>query len=124
MKKAFKEIRKLAKSRASKIIVVEGHSPPKEKGEGFYWETKGGAYIRYPNAYSKKGFSNMIYCPSSKRVEVGVEWLAKNMPEVIAAIWIERFKGNNVLSNLGQATSYPQSFFVKCFKNKPIYPKI
>jgi hypothetical protein len=31
--------------------------------------------IFHPNAYARKGWSNMVYCPSTRRVEVGADWL-------------------------------------------------
>jgi hypothetical protein len=58
------------------VVVVPGvATPPIEVGESFRYETKGGTYIRYPSAYKKKGFSNMVYVASTSCVEVGEGWL-------------------------------------------------
>ncbi|OGC77190.1 hypothetical protein A2619_01135 [candidate division WWE3 bacterium RIFOXYD1_FULL_39_9] len=90
----FYEIRKQAKANWNcPVKVVEGDIEPEEKGQGWYYETKSGDYIRHPSAYAKKGFSNMVYCHSTYRVEVGKEWLKKNRPEVIAKLIEKRMKG-------------------------------
>ena len=43
-------------------------------GESWRYETKGGRRIWHPTAYSKKGFSNMVYFPSTQRLECGREF--------------------------------------------------
>lgn len=57
------------------VEIVEGSNPPRERGDSFHWETKGGTRIYHPSAYSRRGWSNMVYVGSSRRVEVGREWL-------------------------------------------------
>lgn len=57
------------------IAVVEGDAAPTEKGHGWHYETRGGTRIDHPSAYSKHGWSNMVYCCSTRRVEVGYGWL-------------------------------------------------
>lgn len=58
------------------VEIVEGNSEPTEKGRSWHYETKGGTYIAHPSAYSKFGWSNMVYVGSTRRVEVGYGWLA------------------------------------------------
>jgi hypothetical protein len=72
------EIRRHAgvtRSGAMPVVVVDGSAGPKVRGRGFQYETKGGTVIDHPSAYSKFGWSNMVYCHSTRRVEVGREWL-------------------------------------------------
>ena len=57
------------------VIVVDGSSAPRETGESSYYETRGGERIYHPSAYSRRGWSNMCYVPSSICVEVGRDWL-------------------------------------------------
>lgn len=60
------------------VIVVDGASAPRETGESYYYETRGGKRIYHPSAYSRHGWSNMRYVPSSICVEVGRDWLIVN----------------------------------------------
>ena len=48
---------------------------PREVGESFHYETRGGRRISHPSAYSKRGWSNMVYCHSTRRVIVGSDWI-------------------------------------------------
>jgi len=57
------------------VVVVSGTKAPKLCGESYHYTTKTGLPIYHPNAYSKKGFSSMVYHCSTLRVEVGVRWL-------------------------------------------------
>jgi hypothetical protein len=57
------------------VVAVEGDVVPTEKGHGFFYETRGGTRIDHPSAYSKHGWSNMVYRSSTRRVEVGRGWL-------------------------------------------------
>lgn len=59
-----------------RIEVVAGDAAPTLAGEGWHWSTKGGRRINFPSAYSRKGYSNMVYVASTRRVVVGSEWLA------------------------------------------------
>lgn len=56
------------------VKVIDGTAAPTLLGSTFCWTTKGGTRISNPNAYSKKGWSNMVYYPSTIRVEVGRDW--------------------------------------------------
>ena len=58
------------------IEVVDGDHAPKVAGDEWHYETRGGQVIAHPAAYSKSGWSNMVYCSSTRRVTVGREWLA------------------------------------------------
>jgi len=58
------------------ITVVDGAQAPRPRGDSWHYETRGGTRISHPSAYSKSGWSNMVYCSSTSRVEVGREWLA------------------------------------------------
>lgn len=57
------------------VVVVSGAMEPTRKGRGFRYETRGGTVISHPSAYSRRGWSNMVYRCSTRRVEVGIEWL-------------------------------------------------
>jgi hypothetical protein len=70
------------------VVVVEGDAAPRSLGESYYWTTRGGQRISHPNAYARKGRSNMVYRGSTNRTEVGAAWLAArgiSVAEIIAA---------------------------------------
>lgn len=54
--------------------IANSDEPPKLMGESWHYETKGGTYIDHPSAYSNKGWSNMVYCPSTRHIVVGENW--------------------------------------------------
>ena len=58
------------------VKVIPGDSPPVIQGETWRYETKNGMVIRHPMAYSKRGWSNMVYFAATMHIEVGAEWLA------------------------------------------------
>jgi hypothetical protein len=60
------------------VLIVNGSLPPRMCGHSFYYENKSGDIIRYPNAY-KKAWGKPIYISSTKRVEVGSEWLLNKL---------------------------------------------
>jgi hypothetical protein len=62
-------------NRPVKIFSNESFEP-RWAGESFHYETRGGQRIYYPSAYSKRGWSNMIYCYSTLHIEVGANWKA------------------------------------------------
>jgi len=64
-----------ARSGSPSIEIIPGDQEPTEEGFGFRYETKGGIYIAHPSTYSKTGWSNMVYIHSSRRVEVGENFL-------------------------------------------------
>ena len=61
------------------VEIVGGNIKPKKVGTEWHYETKGGTWINYPGAYSTSGWSNMVYCPSTIRVQVGAKWLEKKL---------------------------------------------
>jgi hypothetical protein len=68
---------------------------PQEVGARWGYETRGGRPIRYPSAYRKAGWSNMVYCRSTRCVEVGSEWLRKHQPAWYAALVGARLLGGD-----------------------------
>jgi hypothetical protein len=58
-----------------RVEVVPGQKGPTVRGNSWHYETRGGTVIDHPSAYSKLGWSNMIYVCSTIRVEIGSEWL-------------------------------------------------
>jgi hypothetical protein len=58
------------------IQVVHGSAAPHETGESWHYVTRGGSRIWHPSAYSKRGWGNMVYIHSTRRVVVGAEWIA------------------------------------------------
>lgn len=64
------------------VVVRPGDIAPTIAGCGWHYKTRGGNWIDNPNAYARKGWSNMIYCPSTRRVEVGADWLRERTHNV------------------------------------------
>ena len=56
------------------IELVDGDKSPSYEGEEHYYVTPSGEYVRYPNAY-RRAFGKPIYCHSTLRIEVGIDWL-------------------------------------------------
>jgi len=48
---------------------------PHVVGGAGYYTTRAGVRVEHPNAYSRRGFSNLIHHRSTRRVLVGAEWL-------------------------------------------------
>jgi len=72
------------------IFIEPGDNPPEFRGEGFRWETRGGQPVKYPKAYAKKGWSNLVYKNSTRRISVGETWLLHNLPDYrIHAAWLK-----------------------------------
>lgn len=61
------------------VTIIPGNHRPKLWGEPGGWFTRGGKPIRYPSAYSKVGFSNMVYQCSTENITVGKQWLKRNL---------------------------------------------
>jgi hypothetical protein len=59
------------------VRVVPGDGEPRYAGEPWHYETWGGKLIRNPSAYSRKGWSSMVYRPSTRRVEVGAGYIQR-----------------------------------------------
>lgn len=67
----------------SSVEIVNGDSPPALHGErkSFHHETRGGRLISHPSAYSKKGWSNIVYVGASYyHATVGAAWIIQNLP--------------------------------------------
>lgn len=93
-KSTYHEIRQAAGQSGSTcpVKIIDGNTEPKLTGESWCYRTRGGSYIYHPSAYSKNGWSNMVYHPSTRCIEVGREWIIKNAPEIFGRIMIERLK--------------------------------
>ena len=59
-----------------KIQIIPGIAlAPRSVGQSWHYETASGSRIWHPAAYSKRGWSNMRYVASTRRVIVGSDWL-------------------------------------------------
>ena len=58
----------------ARFVIVNGKSPPIRKGSPGYYQTKTGKPVYYPNAY-RRAWGKPIYVHSTKRIEVGKDWL-------------------------------------------------
>ena len=56
------------------VEVVDGAAAPVVQGEGWCYRTTTGLPIRSPSAYRRRGWSAMVYHPSTYRVVVGRDW--------------------------------------------------
>jgi hypothetical protein len=57
------------------VYLTDDTTPPSNPGHGWRYETRGGTVIDHPSAYSRRGWSNMVYVGSTDRIEVGRAWL-------------------------------------------------
>lgn len=57
------------------VVMVPGDCEPSQAGRNGHYRTRGGSYIRFPSAYSRKGRGDMVYHASTRIVEVGADWL-------------------------------------------------
>lgn len=72
-------VRQAAAARSNcPIEVVPGDAAPRLVGTRPHHRTKGGDVIQHPSAYSRRGWSNMVYMPSTVRVVVGQQWVETN----------------------------------------------
>jgi hypothetical protein len=79
-----REIRKACEAgKELTVHVVDGDCAPRKVGTRGHHETRGGSWVRFPGAYSKRGWGNMRYVCSTRRVEVGAEWVAQKFPEIM-----------------------------------------
>lgn len=65
-------------SNAVPVISINGAQEPELRGYRGGWFTHGGEKIDHPRAYSKVGFSNMIYLHDTRRIIVGSDWIVEN----------------------------------------------
>ena len=61
------------------VVVIPGTDKPELTGESGGWFTRGGTPIDHPSAYSRRGWSNMVYQRSTERIFVGSEWISENL---------------------------------------------
>ena len=60
------------------IKVIPGIAiAPRTVGESWHYCTRTGLRIHYPGAYSRRGWSSMVYIASTRRVEVGELWIPR-----------------------------------------------
>lgn len=57
------------------VEIIPGDAAPRLVGHGWHYVTSGGTVIDHPGAYSRRGWSNMHYVPSTRRVTVGEGWV-------------------------------------------------
>ena len=57
-------------------VVPASSAAPRSEGNSWYYETAGGRRIWHPSAYRAKGWRNMRYIASTRRVVVGDQWIA------------------------------------------------
>lgn len=77
-KQAARLCRQLCNTRRTdnvRVILVPGSEEPHIEGMGSHYVTRGGRRIWHPTAYAKTGFGNMIYVASTRRIEVGADWI-------------------------------------------------
>lgn len=60
------------------IVIPTGHLSPRLCGVRWHHETRGGTWVRYPSAYRRRGWSNLVYVCSTLTVYVGEEWLKQH----------------------------------------------
>ena len=60
---------------AAPVVVVEGGSAPELRGDGYHYTTRGGEVVYHPGAYARKGWSSLVYHPSTRHVTVGADWI-------------------------------------------------
>ena len=64
------------------VEVVPGSAEPRVTGDGWHYRTRGGRRIWHPSAYSRSGWSNMVYVGSTYAVTVGADWLRRHLPAI------------------------------------------
>lgn len=60
------------------VVVIKGDQPPKKCGEEWHYRNRSGDVIYHPSAYSRRGFSSMVYHNSTIEVTVGRNWLHRH----------------------------------------------
>ena len=61
------------------IDFIDGFDEPKLVGKGFHWTTRTGIPVQHPSAYSKEGWSSLVYHASTYRITVGKGWVLENI---------------------------------------------
>lgn len=60
------------------VEVVGGTAAPHVEGEGCCYQTPAGKPVYHPSAY-RRAFGRPVYCASTRRVVVGMLWLASEL---------------------------------------------
>lgn len=72
------------------VVMPKNTRPPEFKGHSSGYETRTGIPIRHPSAYSKVGWSSMVYRHSTCHIQVGEYWcrskVYQNYPQWIGEI--------------------------------------
>ena len=68
------------------IRVVEGDAAPQLAGESWGYRTRGGRVIRHPSSYARRGWSSMVYSPSTHHITVGAEWAGRTLTRAPSAV--------------------------------------
>lgn len=58
-----------------RVEMIPGDDTPHITGNVPQYYTRGGRRIHHPSAYSRFGWSNMVYRGSTRAVQVGASWL-------------------------------------------------
>jgi hypothetical protein len=66
------------------IVVVPGRGAPRKCGEGCRFETPGGRPVYHPSAY-RRAYGRPVYVASTRRVEVGAQWVARRLAKIVRA---------------------------------------
>jgi hypothetical protein len=56
------------------VIIIDGDSAPVLTGKRGGYFTRGGTRVDHPSAYSRKGWSNLVYRCSTLSITVGGGW--------------------------------------------------
>ena len=74
------KVRRAAGSRPgpAPIVVTDGDAVPRRSGLAGHYTNKSGDFISHPSAYSRRGWSSMVYHPCTRMITVGQGWLDDN----------------------------------------------
>lgn len=61
------------------LVVKDSTAAPKLTGHNWHYTTTTGKPIHHPSAYSKVGWSSMVYKSSTREIQVGALWLQKQV---------------------------------------------
>jgi hypothetical protein len=75
-RRLVRRIAKCGNERQPVVVVDEdgGKDSVGFTGSSWHYQTRGGNRILHPGAYSRSGWSNMVYVPSSRQLEVGKDF--------------------------------------------------
>jgi len=84
------------------VYLIEGKSAPHWRGHSFRYTTKTGKPVHHPNAY-RKAWGKPVYVQSSRRIEVGREWVKQLRIDTIKVAMIRKYRRFSVLNLLAFA---------------------